>query len=856
MCGLLGFAGSAPPFDMRRGAEWIRRRGPDSMGTWSASAGHVHLHHARLSISDLRPVAAQPMSDPASGLTIAFVGEIYNHRELRLSSDRPFRTESDTETLLRLFECAGLVTLPRLRGMFAIALIDQRRRRVVLTRDPVGKKPLFLLQRPEGSYFGSSVVALAAAAGYAAIDGGVADRWWDLGFAPPDASLLSNCRPLRPGEVVELAWDGRILNSELIKPQQSPLNLTITFQDAVRELESLVRTAVRRRLADNPNPVALLSGGIDSTVVCKFALEKGATRLLLVESRPFKTSDSQAARFAAARLGAPLAIVSQRSSGVRAAVETAADLQDEPLAIVSFVGLTQVAAEARADSRVVLTGDGGDEVFGGYGRPADWVASEPGRSNGFQSGPDYPEWMSAYARRAAGSDLVGHGLAKLDRATAEQALEARCPLLDWDVLAFVRSLPRHVVLPDDRPKPLLKELLNGWPASFLERDKAGFPFRLRLSWALTGYEGLREAIRGEGLSRFAARLPSGLRKPSSQWSSLDIAKNFPVVFKLYVWSVFLTKLAGLMPSARTTASIAVHNAAKSELPSRRRAARTQYLLWSAAARLIGRDRTCPSCGSADHSRVDRKYGVTTLQRCHRCRLLFRLPRGDELGLYLQGRYRDGMTTDLPKRPILEQLKCEAFKHSGKDASLTLDLLTALGCKPDSSRIVDYGCSWGYTTWQLQNAGYRATGFEPDKLRCDYAVTRMGVPAYCSERRLQPGGFDVFYCAHVLEHVANASRLLSTARQLVRPGGWIVLLTSNGCESRRQADATAWSKSWGAVHPNLIDEAFYNCAAGGSAMLLASDPYDIAAIRDWAASTARPTTVGNLSGGELLAILVS
>ena len=173
----------------------------------------MHLHHARLSISDLRPAAAQPMSEPASGLTIAFVGEIYNHLALRQTIAQPFRTDSDTETLLRVFERHGTAALPLLRGMFAIVLFDERKRRILLIRDPVGKKPLFLLQRPEGSYFGSSILALVAASGHNEIDAEVANRWWELGFSPPGMSLLAGCRPLKPGEVVELDWNGRVLRA-------------------------------------------------------------------------------------------------------------------------------------------------------------------------------------------------------------------------------------------------------------------------------------------------------------------------------------------------------------------------------------------------------------------------------------------------------------------------------------------------------------------------------------------------------------------------------------------------------------------------------------------------------------------
>lgn len=854
MCGFVGFAGTAPPLDLRRGAEWIRRRGPDSMGTWSASSGHVYLHHARLPISDLRPAAAQPMSDPQSGLTIAFVGEIYNHLELRQAITQPFRTDSDTETLLRLFERHGTAALPLLRGMFAVVLFDERKRRILLMRDPVGKKPLFLLTRPEGSYFGSSVLALAAASGHTKIDDHVAKQWWELGFSPPDTSLLAGCRPLRPGEVVELDWNGRVQSRERIAPADPESVCNISFPEAVDALEALVRQAVKRRLNDNSNPVALLSGGIDSTVVCKFALEAGATRLLLVETRPIRTADSKYARIAAQRLGASLDVLTHDFSRTKNTVDTAVDLQDEPLAIISFIALASVAAQACLGSRVLLTGDGGDEVFGGYGRPEDWIASGPADGEWLQSGPAYPHWMSAYGRKAAGFDLVGHGFAKLDRATAEQALEARCPLLDWDVQAFARSLPRSILFPDYRSKALPKALLPGWPQSFLERRKAGFPFRLRLLWGLSRYAGLREVVLRDSLSRFDAHIPVGLRKPPHQWSNVEIARNFGVAFKLYVWSTFLAKLS-ITEARQAVPAMERPKFTEVMVPAENLVASARYLLWSTATRLISRDGACPSCGGLEHSCVDRKYVVTTLERCHRCQLLFRLPRGNELSPYLQERYSAGMTTDLPDRATLEHLKRHAFKGSQKDAGRTLELLCALGCEPRATSIIDYGCSWGYTTWQLQNAGYRATGFEPSRARCDFAVSRMGVTAFHSERRL-PTGFDVFYCSHVLEHVPNASRTVQLAKRLVRPGGWIVFLTPNGCKARRRTDPPAWSKSWGSVHPNLLDDAFYTIAADGRPLLLASDPYDVEAIRQWAGRPGVRTSIGELSGPELLAVMAA
>ena len=184
--------------------------------------------------------------------------------------------------------------------------------------------------------------------------------------------------------------------------------------------------------------------------------------------------------------------------------------------------------------------------------------------------------------------------------------------------------------------------------------------------------------------------------------------------------------------------------------------------------------------------VDRQYGVTTLERCHHCQLLFRLPRGDQLKPCLNGHSFAGMTEDLPKG---EFWSISNARHSRAVKRMLRGRLNCccLGCEPGSTRIIDYGCSWGYTTWQLQNAGDRATRYEPNRTRCEYAVTRMGVMAFHSEHRLS-GRFDVFYCSHVLEHVLSAGRTLTLARQLVRPGGWIVFLTPNGCKSRRQTES--------------------------------------------------------------------
>jgi asparagine synthase (glutamine-hydrolysing) len=181
MCGFLGYIGSAPSPDLAAGAQRIRRRGPDSLGSWLSEGGNVAILHARLAISDTRPAAAQPISNTETGQTVAFVGEIYNHLTLRSLLPGPFRTDSDTETLLSIFGEQWKGAFPLLRGMFAICLVDENRREALLARDPIGKKPLFILPQAGGVFFCSSVAAISEEANVSEIDNEVALTWWRRG---------------------------------------------------------------------------------------------------------------------------------------------------------------------------------------------------------------------------------------------------------------------------------------------------------------------------------------------------------------------------------------------------------------------------------------------------------------------------------------------------------------------------------------------------------------------------------------------------------------------------------------------------------------------------------------------------
>jgi asparagine synthase (glutamine-hydrolysing) len=138
-------------------------------------------------------------------------------------------------------------------------------------------------------------------------------------------------------------------------------------------------------------------------------------------------------------------------------------------------------------------------------------------------------------------DLVGHGFAKVDRASAEQGVEVRCPLVDWDLMAYIRSVPPELLTQGGVMKALLKRQLAGWPKWFLERRKMGFVMNLRWLWAMSGYDGLRDLILPEAQALFGQWLSPRLRRPVADWTRRDIFRHFPEAWRLFVWSEFVRR---------------------------------------------------------------------------------------------------------------------------------------------------------------------------------------------------------------------------------------------------------------------------------------------------------------------------
>lgn len=553
MCGFVGQIGGS--IDAERALVWLRRRGPDRQHLWCAPDKSASVLHCRLSIVDHDKRSDQPFRDAAHGIVVALNGEIYNYRKLRSEySDHYFRTDSDTEVIVAAYLKEGVAGFRRFSGIFAFVLVDERLGRVILVRDAVGKKPLFLFNASGMLFFGTSLLPLIACSGARpAMNAASAAFYWRRGYISPDTCAVEGARPVPPGTVVEFDFHAREVSRTRLAMENRLQYGGESAAEVGRTIRELLVAAVEQRLENNPQPTVLLSGGIDSTLVTGLTadlLKRGGNRgaftaITLGAVIPY-TQDEYYARYAAKRLGVDLEIARVGRGRLPDAVRHAISMQDEPLGMASYFLLFQLVEAAAAHSKVLLTGDGGDEVFFGYRPVPDWQshqldpADEP-RVVGVGPGP--AAWMGSWASDAVGNSLLGHMFTKIDRASAEQGVEIRCPLLDLRLMTYVRSLPLEMLRRHSSLKQLSKDQLAHWPRWFLQRPKAGFAYNLRWQWAATRFDGLREMIDHDALDTFAAALPQALRTSPATWRTRDIFQHFGDAWRLMAWSAFTERLA-------------------------------------------------------------------------------------------------------------------------------------------------------------------------------------------------------------------------------------------------------------------------------------------------------------------------
>jgi len=533
-CGIVGAERQATLETVEAMARTLSHRGPDDFGVWRkgfrgpAGERAVALGHTRLSVLDLSSLGHQPMSSEDGEVTIAYNGEVYNFRALReelIALGHRFRSECDTEVLIEAYRAWGFGAFERLVGMFAFAVWDAPRQRLVMVRDRLGIKPLYYRHDGDLLTFGSELRALRRHPKFEArIDRGALGLYLQHGYVTGPQTIYTDVRRVMPGAYV--VWEAgrvfaesywRLTDREDAPPPRS-------FDDAVTTLEGLLGDAVEQRLIADVPLGAFLSGGIDSSAIVSLMVERapGGVRTFSIGFREAGYDEAPHAQRVASHLGCDhTELYVDREQAVQVAQELPS-LYDEPFGDSSAIPTVLLSRLTRRHVTVALSGDGGDELFGGYdqygklGRLLPWMrAPHPLRrlvaaaaplvpvrslSRGLQHlGGETPRDLAegvmrffdpADLRAACGEEagepcltyrqafdgaptldpvrrsmvadaatfLPDDILVKVDRASMSVGLEARVPILDHRVARFALSLPLDVLWHGGVTKAPLREI--------------------------------------------------------------------------------------------------------------------------------------------------------------------------------------------------------------------------------------------------------------------------------------------------------------------------------------------------------------------------------------------------------------
>lgn len=566
MCGIVGSIGGQQP--LSEAIKTIGHRGPDSSGetAFDLNGTPVQLGHTRLAILDLSEAGHQPMWSRDCRWCITFNGEVYNHLELRTRLNGPFRGHSDTETLVEYLAQHGIgELLGRMNGMFAFAAVDTHAQRLYLVRDPFGIKPLYYVDNTDGSIphaarfaFASEVRALKALGSVPPqLDNEALHTLLTLRYVPSPATLWQHVRRLPPGHVLDLDLG---TSQAAVRCYISPVtaHFSGSQSDAVDAYRAVLQAAIDRQLLSDVPVGLLLSGGIDSALIAALAKDSGhrlSTYTVGFGEGRVECEIDDAAHTAQV-LGLENRAVQVSADDLRMAFAQAVTQIEEPLGTVSVLPMWHLAKLARQDVKVVLTGQGSDEPWGGYRRyqmevlrarvPSQafwgltrllensaWLRRRPEfvrramhaahrvdrtdrylatyeqfsqaerqtllrSSSTGQAAKSIQYWLDWLGdtrleqaepmlridtRMNLADDLLLYG----DKISMAFALEARVPMLDNEVVAFIESLPLRYRVGLAKTKIVHRALAETYlPGAIVHRPKKGFqvPFGqwLRHEW--------------------------------------------------------------------------------------------------------------------------------------------------------------------------------------------------------------------------------------------------------------------------------------------------------------------------------------------------------------------------------------
>jgi asparagine synthase (glutamine-hydrolysing) len=524
MCGILGFTGFADDTAALavagRMVEALGHRGPDGSGVWTTAAAggrRLTLGHTRLAIIDLSDAAAQPFhwSEGGESLTVVFNGEIYNYLELRdelAAAGYAFQTTSDTEVLLAAYAAWGADCLARFRGMYAFAIWDRRREVLFMARDPFGKKPLLYFRSGEDLVFASELVALAAHPGFRPdIDPAALAQYLLFKYVPGDGSLVAGVRELPPGHMA--TWSaGRLdIRRHYAPPlaEPDPARQLPWDAETIAAFRSELADAVRLRMRSDVPLGAFLSGGLDSSAIVALMAEQSdqPVRTFSVGFREEAFSELWAARLVAEAFGAEHHELELEPADFLDNFERVTRHRGAPLSEMADIPVYLVSRLAAEHVKVVLSGEGSDELLAGY--PKHWgdltvarfqratpAALDPAMLRGSTLLGYRGRRLQVMMRAAAERNFLDRQAAwfgLMDRAAARRL----CPGLPWTETGFAW---------DDDPGPQTDPLQRAlrfdktvWlPGTLLARGD-----RLTMAASIEG----RMPFMDTRLCAFAARLP-------------------------------------------------------------------------------------------------------------------------------------------------------------------------------------------------------------------------------------------------------------------------------------------------------------------------------------------------------------
>lgn len=505
MCGIFGYfdrsGASVSDETLRLMGQSIRHRGPDDEGVYSEPA--IALGNQRLSVIDIEG-GHQPFRSDDGQIVVVQNGEIFNHVELAAElAGSPFacRTHSDTEVLLRLYERDGLNFLNRLNGMFAFAILDRRKGALFLVRDRIGIKPLYVKDTGNRLVFGSEIKALAPALeAPAELDVEALYHFLTFNYVPTPHTMHSGVRHVMPGHVLEVTksgakewrwWDLSQVEPEHDRPEK----------DWIEEFNAILDDAVRLRMRSDVPFGAFLSGGVDSSTIVGLMARHTTSpvRTFCIGFDDPRYDEAPFAEAAAQRFGTAH-VMRRVDPDMLDLWPMAIRHLDQPHGDISFLPMYRVSELAAEHVKVVLTGDGGDELFAGYdkyasffGQPGlDSLESEAFQRRYFESislfrDADKIALLSPSIRgKVAGNDsfevarewfahvpqqdrinqalyldmqllLSGNNLVKPDRMGMAVSIEARTPFLDYRMMEFAFRMPGELKLKDGVTKYLYKK---------------------------------------------------------------------------------------------------------------------------------------------------------------------------------------------------------------------------------------------------------------------------------------------------------------------------------------------------------------------------------------------------------------